>query len=152
MANLFGSGSPTIYLNGSTAVALPLPDKDGKIQRFDQLVKSWPDPERTIQERVEGFRLFARYNFGELTSAERESLLSIINNRRPKFIKFSTFAQRFAIVISDFEPGLLYGYDSGDSAFIEFTGKYVLPKHPNEDDEYNLIGGSGTTWGNYVAP
>lgn len=142
MANLYGDEMPTLYANGeTTSFQLPVTDNDAKNIFFKKITKTWIDFYQVLQERVKGYRLEANFTWSEIDADDLDNLIQFLNIPGQKFIHFSTFpaSRKYPFVINEFEPGLQYGYDDGDSARLSIIGTHLIARLPSLDEFYAVV-------------
>jgi len=140
VANLFGDSMPTLYANGeTTSFALPVADGEGKNIFFRKVTKTWTDFFGTIQERTKGYRLEASFKWSEITATNLDNLIQFLNIPGQKFIKFSTLPRKYPFIVTEFEPGLQYGRDDGDSAILSILGTHLVNRLPSIDEFYAIV-------------
>lgn len=142
MANLFGDAMPTLYANGeTTSFQLPVTDNNAKNILFRKITKQWIDFNGVLQERTKGYRLECNFAWSEISATNLDNLIQFLNIPGQKFIWFSSFPQsrKYPFVVDEFEPGLQYGYDDGDSARLSLVGTHLIARLPSLDEFYAVV-------------
>lgn len=123
MANVFGTTTPTIYV-GSTAKTLPAIARGGRTENFIKDPKTWIDLNGVIHERIKGYRLHARYVFGNLTSSTIDTILEIFNAKEQVYLQFSNLThKKFPVIVQpDIQHDLWNGISEKDQVVLEFVG------------------------------
>ncbi|RME22453.1 MAG: hypothetical protein D6800_11030 [Candidatus Zixiibacteriota bacterium] len=136
MANNFGTGNVTVYVDGQT-ITLPLTARGGREEDFLREDKVWEYPGGGVESRLLGFRLQAVYRWEKLSAQDFTNLTTIANGLDIK-LKFPAYPQRYPVRVSAWRHGLADGLSDADAAEMTFTGLYRVKAYPNADLLYTM--------------
>lgn len=132
MANVYGVGSPIVYLSGGSTITLPATVQGGREEDFIPEGKVWPDFQGTKSDRIK-YRLRAKYTWPKLTSTEMDDMLDIINWPAQKAIKFPAFDRHYEFRVIRGGRTNAGGSELYDAFVFEIEGRHLVSRVPNLD-------------------
>jgi len=132
--------SPPTVMIGQTRYALPVPNKSGRSEVFDDETTYYTN---IFGERIAGtrkWRFKGDYSFNAVNQTVINQLTNAYNSRRA--IRWNPHTSHpslvYRVLIKDFKPVPVEGYVNKYNVNISLEGVELVTKYPNVDNLYDL--------------